>query len=68
MGDETMTTELKRNTRIEYTFAAGKVVQGKVVKAVAGMPGWFVARLWDEAGEFGGSIHVGQIRVVSNAA
>jgi hypothetical protein len=62
--------EIRKGSRIEYTYAAGKVVQGKIVKAakVNGYDGWFVARLWDDAGEYGGCIHVDQIRVVSNAA
>lgn len=60
--------EIRKGARVEYTYAAGKVVTGKIVKAVTDHPGWFVARLWDEHGESCVSIHASQTRVISNAA
>jgi hypothetical protein len=61
--------KIKRGTRIEYTYAAGKVVQGKILGPYClEMPGWYRARLWDEGGEYVAGIHENQIRVVSNNA
>jgi hypothetical protein len=58
---------MKRGTRIEYTYALGKVVQGKIVKPYAAhLPGWFLCKLTDKAGDYSVGCHVGQIRVVGN--
>lgn len=64
---------LKRGTKIEYTYAGGKVVQGKIVKpqpinfyTTHGVDLWYVVRLTDEAGEYGGSVHFSQVRNVDN--
>lgn len=59
--------KLKRGTRVTYTYAAGKVVQGKVVKAYApDMPGWWLLELTDEHGTTRGGCHEGQIRIIDN--
>lgn len=59
---------LKRGTKIEYTYAGGKVVPGVIVKHHDGeMDGyWYAAKLTDDAGTYGGSIHMSQIKVVDN--
>ncbi|MEZ2132490.1 MULTISPECIES: hypothetical protein [unclassified Sinorhizobium] len=67
---------LKRGTKIEYTFAAGKVVQGKVVKPQPvpfyGKPGidlWYVVKLADDSGVLSDkavSVHYGQVRNIDN--
>lgn len=62
-----MATNLKRGTRIEYTYAGGKVVQGKILGDYASdMPGWYAAHLWDEHGKYGGGVHQSQVRVIRN--
>lgn len=61
-------TNLKRGTRIEYTFAGGKVVQGRIVRQQPSHPEWFVCKLTDEAGEYSGSCHRDQLRVIDNRA
>jgi hypothetical protein len=60
---------LKRGTKIEYTYAGGKKVPGKIVRYVKpeevhGLEGWYVCSLVDEHGKYGGSCHVEQLRVV----
>jgi hypothetical protein len=62
---------LKRGTKIEYTYAAGKVVTGKIVRAVKpeenyGLAGWYQVSLADEHGAYGGCAHGDQIRNVDN--
>lgn len=60
---------LKRGTRIEYTYAAGKVVSGKVLKPYApDMPGWFLCELTDEIDTYRGGCWHEQLRVVDNRA
>jgi hypothetical protein len=56
---------LKRGTRIAYTCAGGKVVQGRIVRA-APLPDWFVCKLTDEVGEYSGTCHREQLRVTDN--
>ena len=61
--------QIKRGTRIEYTYAFGKVVQGKILGPYSkDMPGWYSAKLCDEGGEYGGGINESQIRITSNDA
>ena len=62
-----MATNLKRGTRIEYTYAGGAVVAGKVIKPY-GELGWFLCELTDEGGAYRGGCYVGQLRVVDNRA
>lgn len=64
---------LKRGTKIEYAYAGGKIVSGKVVRvqpinfyAKHGVELWYQVRLTDEHGEYGGTVHHGQIRNVDN--
>jgi hypothetical protein len=66
---------MKRGTKIEFTYAGGKVVQGKIVQprsnplySAQGPDLWFVVKLTDEAGEYGGCAHHSQIRNVDNRA
>ncbi len=62
-----MMTKLKRGTRIEYTYALGEVVQGKIIRPYGRtMPGWFLCELTDTAGKWRAGCHIGQIRVVDN--
>ena len=66
-----MTTEarktLKRNTRVTYTYAAGKIVQGKILGPYAkDMPEWFRVELTDEYGTTQGGCHIGQLKIVDN--
>ena len=56
---------MKRGTRIEYRFAGGKIIGGKILRPDV-MPDWFICRLTDEAGDFTACCHVDQIRNVSN--
>jgi ribosomal protein L35AE/L33A len=58
---------MKRGTPITYTYAAGKVVSGVVLRP-AGPAGWFVCRLVDEAGSHAASCHEGQLRPVTEEA
>lgn len=66
---------LKRGTRIEYTYAGGKVVQGKIVRHqdmdnvpgrpdLKGLTGWYHVSLVDEHGPHQCSVHESQIEVV----
>ena len=58
---------MKRGTRIEYTYALGKVVQGRIVRSYAPhMPEWFLCELVDTAGKYRVGCHTGQLRVVDN--
>jgi hypothetical protein len=58
---------MKRGTRIEYTYALGKVVQGRIVRPYSGeMPEWYLCKLTDKAGDYSVGCHIGQIRVVDN--
>jgi hypothetical protein len=60
-------TNLKRGTRVTYTFAAGKVVPGKVLRPYAkDMPDWYLVELTDEQGTSRGGCHSGQLTVVDN--
>lgn len=61
------TNQFKRRTRIEYTYAAGKVVQGKVLGPYSpDMPDWYHCELVDEGGAYRGGCHVSQLRVIDN--
>lgn len=56
---------LKRGTRIEYTYASGKVVNGRVLGPYAAdMPGWYRCELTDEVGTNRGGCHVAQLREI----
>jgi hypothetical protein len=64
---------LKRGTKIEYTYAFGRKVQGTIVKpqpinfhAKHGVDLWYVVKLVDEDGEYSGSVHYGQVRNIDN--
>jgi hypothetical protein len=58
---------MKRGTRIEYRYAFGNVVPGKVLAPYAAdMPDWFLCELEDEAGKYRGGCHVSQLRVTDN--
>lgn len=63
-----MAKTLKRGTRIEYTYALGKVVPGKVLRPYADWPGWFLCELTDEGGSYRGGCHVDQLRITDNRA
>lgn len=61
------TQVMKRGMRIEYAHAFGKVVAGKIIRAEKGrFAGWFVCRLFDEAGEYSACCWGGQLRVIDN--
>lgn len=63
----TQTAQIKRGTRIEYTYAFGRVVSGKVLKPYSDdMPGWFLCELTDEGGAYRGGCHVDQLRITDN--
>lgn len=59
---------LKSGTKVSYTYAAGKVVPGTVVKRHRDMldGNWYVLKLTDEAGTYRGSCHRDQIAVTDN--
>lgn len=61
-----MESKMKRGTRIEYTYAAGKVVSGKIIRPYGDMSGWWLCELTDEISTTRGGCHIGQIRVVDN--
>jgi hypothetical protein len=58
---------MKRGTKIEYRYAAGAIVSGKIIKPYSPeMPGWFLCALTDEGGEYRSGCHVEQLRNVDN--
>lgn len=58
---------IKARTKVVYTFAAGKIVEGVVLRQHKGdMIDWYVVRMTDERGSFSGSCHVDQLRVTDN--
>lgn len=64
---------LKRGARIEYTYAAGKVVAGRVLGAEKipsysgiGSELWYRTQLLDERGAFKGLVHSSQVRSIDN--
>jgi hypothetical protein len=62
---------LKNGTKIEYTYAAGKVVAGRIIRAVRpqenyGYEGWYQVILTDEHGLYRGCVHREQIRNIDN--
>jgi hypothetical protein len=66
-----MTAILKRNTRIEYTYAAGAVVPGRILAKVPeseinGLAGWYRVELTDDGGAYRCCVHQQQIRSLSN--
>jgi hypothetical protein len=65
---ETPLAPFKRGQRIEYTYAGGKVVPGKVIsiEKAARWRGWLVAELTDEHGSYRGCVHSGQCRSLDN--
>ena len=53
---------MKRGTRIEYIYAAGKVVSGKILKPYhPDMPDWFLCELRDEHGTYRSGCHRDQL-------
>jgi len=71
--------QFKRGQRIEFTYAGGKVVPGKIIgyqdmskvpfrPDLKGMVGWYAVTLTDEQGAYSGSVHEEQIRSVDNRA
>lgn len=64
----TVLAPFRRGERIEYTFAAGKVVRGKVVRLEREPRwlGWLVADLTDEDGTSRGCVWGGQCRSIDN--
>jgi hypothetical protein len=57
----------KRGSRIEYTYAAGDVVPGRIVRpAGENMKDWFVCELTDKGGSYRGTCHASQLRIIGN--
>jgi hypothetical protein len=66
-----MTQQLKRNTRIEYTYAGGAEVPGRILRKVPeteihGLTGWYHVELTDDGGAYRCCVHEQQIRSLSN--
>lgn len=59
---------IKGGTEIEYTYALGGTVQGRIVKPSFKIreAQWYQVRLNDEAGEYGATVHESQIRIIDN--
>ncbi len=55
-------SKMKRGTRIEYTYALGKIVQGEIVREYPDLPGWFECEITDESGTYRVGCHVDQMR------
>lgn len=63
-----MENELKRRTRIEYAYAGGKVVQGKIIGPYSpDMPDWFLCELEDEFGTYRSGCHRSQLKVAARS-
>ena len=58
---------IKRGTRVTYTYAAGKVVMGKVIRPYAkDMPGWYLVELTDEISTHRGGCWHAQLTITDN--
>jgi hypothetical protein len=62
-----MATKFKRGTRVEYTYACGAVVAGRILGPYCkAMPEWYRVELTDDHGTYRGGCHEQQLRVVDN--
>jgi hypothetical protein len=65
LGNPATPAELRRGAPIQYAYAGGKVVSGRVLGAYADdMPGWYRCELEDEHGKYASGCHIGQIRLL----
>lgn len=45
---------LKRGTRMEWTYALGKIVTGRVIREYRELAGWYLCEVSDDAGTYRG--------------